>query len=146
MNVTLHVSTMRPGRPSELLQARGACTFAPSVTDETAVTLGGDEDVLQLCRRRITGTRIRKKARAGGRVEGKEELPAEGMDLCVRFDPAVIFICFSHILLTAPLSQRCFKLDGARKPFPSSCPAHRPWPSISVGCIITPCSNVTGIN
>lgn len=124
IDVTLHVSTMRSGRPSELLQARGGCTCAPSVTDETAVALGGDEDILELCHRRITGTRIRKKTGPGDRVEGKEELLPEGMHLCVYFDPAVIFICFSHILFTASLSQRCFKLDGARKPFPRllSCP------------------------
>lgn len=83
----------------------------------------------------------------GGRERGsgKEEPLPEGIDLCAHFDPATIFMCFSHILFTAPLSERCFKLDGAREGLPPSppVPAHRLWPSVSARCTITPCSRVT---
>ena len=60
----------------------------------------------------------------GGRERGsgKEEPLPEGIDLCAHFDPATIFMCFSHILFTAPLSERCFKLDGAREASPPSPP------------------------
>lgn len=45
------------------------------------------------------------KHRAGrGEREQEREAVPEGTDLCVYFDPATIFICFSHILFTAPLS------------------------------------------
>lgn len=92
---------MKLGRPLDLLQTRGAGAFAPSIRDETVIALQGDEAILEFCHERITGTQRRGKQGKGRR---KEKLLPEGINLCVYFDPAMIFICFSHILFTASLS------------------------------------------
>lgn len=55
--------------------------------------------------------------------EGDAAFP-EGIHLRARFDPARIFIGFTHILSTVSPSERCFKLDGARKRL--SPPPHSP--------------------
>lgn len=54
--------------------------------------------------------------KAGERASELAELLPQGMNLHTHFDPFYdFFICVSHILFAAPLSKRCFKLDGAWK-------------------------------
>lgn len=60
--------TCPPGSQGALRSPQAVCgACAPSIRDETTVALCGDQDVLELCHKRIAGTGVGETAGRGER-------------------------------------------------------------------------------